>query len=229
MELTIGLGLDLLPDHYGTRSDLIAEHSPEAIRRRLRRGPRHSHLRDFLYGAIDGVVTTFAVGSGVAGADLSSGIVVVLGLAKLIADGFSMAARNYLGVKSEREKRERIRRLEEHHIESYPEGEREEIRQLFQAKGFAGPGPDRAVDVITEGQRCWGDMMTREEYGLPLEGPKPWHSAWTTFAAFVVVGFVPVAPFVGQVAISAPLPLECWRNCDRVRRGWRDQESVRRT
>ncbi len=56
-----------------------------------RRRPNHSYLRDFIYGAIDGAVTTFAVVSGVAGAGLSSGVIVVLGFANLIADGFSMA------------------------------------------------------------------------------------------------------------------------------------------
>ena len=182
--------------------DLIAEHAPSAIRKRLRSGPNHSYLRDFIYGALDGAVTTFAVVSGVAGAGLSSGVIVVLGLANLIADGFSMAASNYLGVKSEREMRDRVRRMEEEHIEGYPEGEREEIRQIFEAKGFSGEGLEQAVEIITDDRRRWVDMMIQEEHGLPLHGPQPSRAAWTTFVAFLVVGFVPLAPFVSQYLIG---------------------------
>jgi hypothetical protein len=73
------------------------EHSPEAIQARLATEPRHTYLRDWVYGGIDGAVTTFAVVSGVLGADPSSGIVLVLRAANLVADGFSMAASNYVG------------------------------------------------------------------------------------------------------------------------------------
>ena len=182
--------------------DLIAEHAPSEIRKRLRSGPNHSYLRDFIYGAIDGAVTTFAVVSGVAGAGLAGGIIIVLGLANLIADGFSMAASNYLGVKSEREMRDRVRRTEEEHIDGYPEGEREEIRQIFAAKGFEGEGLEQAVEIITDDRRRWVDMMIQEEYGLPLDGPRPSRAAWTTFAAFLVVGFVPLAPFIWQYLVG---------------------------
>lgn len=69
-------------------------------------GPHHTttariYLKDFVYGAIDGTVTTFAVVAGVAGASLSTRIVLILGVANLIADGFSMAVSNYLGTKAE--------------------------------------------------------------------------------------------------------------------------------
>jgi VIT family len=79
------------------------EHSPEAIRARLATEPRHTYLRDWVYGGIDGAVTTFAVVSGVIGAELAPGIVLILGVANLIADGFSMAASNYAGTRTERD------------------------------------------------------------------------------------------------------------------------------
>jgi vacuolar iron transporter family protein len=65
-------------------------------------------------------------------------VVVVLGIANLVADGLCMAVSNYLGTKSERERIENIRAAEDRHIEQIPEGEREEIRQIFASKGFAG-------------------------------------------------------------------------------------------
>ena len=112
-------------------------------------GPRVSYLRDWVYGGIDGTVTTFAVVAGVVGAELSTKALLILGAANLIADGFSMAAANYSGTKAEIEEYEQVRRMEERHVDIAPEGEREEIRQIFQAKGFEGEALDSAVDVIT--------------------------------------------------------------------------------
>ena len=73
-------------------TDHEAEHTPEAISERIRSGSTQGYLKDSIYGAIDGAVTTFAVVASVTGAGLSSGIVIILGLANLLGDGFSMAA-----------------------------------------------------------------------------------------------------------------------------------------
>jgi len=75
-------------------------HSREEIRARLSSRPRESYLRDWVYGGIDGAITTFAVAAGVAGASLSPQIVLILGFANLAADGFSMAVANYFGTKT---------------------------------------------------------------------------------------------------------------------------------
>jgi VIT1/CCC1 family predicted Fe2+/Mn2+ transporter len=72
--------------------DLEHSHDRDAIAARLAEGPKASYLPDAVYGAINGTVTTFAVVSGAIGADLSSRVVLILGAANLLADGFSMAA-----------------------------------------------------------------------------------------------------------------------------------------
>lgn len=177
-------------------SVLEATHTPAAIRNRLASSGGPSYLRDFLFGAVDGTVTTFAVVSGVAGAGLSSVVIVILGTANLLADGFSMAAGNFLGARADGQLRDKLRRMEEQHIAEYPEGEQEEIRQIFLQKGFAGEDLERAVRTITANRERWVETMLIEEHGLASKGPEPWRAAAATFVAFVVVGGVPLAPYL---------------------------------
>lgn len=177
---------------------LLHGHSPKQIHERLTARKNHSYLRDFVYGAIDGAVTTFAVVSGVAGAELDTSIVIILGAANLIGDGFSMAAGNYLGTRAEQQQRDRTRQMEELHIDQFPDAEREEIRQIFAAKGFEGEDLERAVQVITSDRRQWVETMLTDEHGLTLDGPHPMKAALMTFAAFLVIGFLPLIPFVAQ-------------------------------
>jgi VIT1/CCC1 family predicted Fe2+/Mn2+ transporter len=178
------------------RESLAPEHTPARVRARLSSPPRPSYLRDFVYGAIDGAVTTFAIVAGVVGAGLSDSVIVILGFANLIADGFSMAASNFLGTRSEQQRRERAQRDEERQIALIPRGEREEIRQIFAAKGFAGPDLDRVVEVITADPQVWVETMMTDELGYGPDNYEPLRSAGATLLAFVTVGFLPLAVFV---------------------------------
>ncbi len=180
--------------------ELRRQHTSDAIGRRLARPPATSNLRDFIYGAIDGAVTTFAIVAGAAGANLSDSVVVILGLANLFADGLSMAVSNYLGTRAESQQRELARREEERHVALIPEGEREEVRQLFASKGFAGADLDRVVEVITEDRDRWIDTMMTEELGYGIESGNPLRAAASTFAAFVAVGFLPLIVYVVDLA-----------------------------
>ncbi len=172
------------------------DHSPEAISKRLDDGPQPSYLRDFVYGAIDGVITTFAVVSGVAGAGLAPGIIIILGLANLIADGFSMAVSNYLGTRAENQQRDYTRAREHLEIKLFPEGEREEVRQIFARKGFEGRQLEEAVEVITSDRERWVETMLLEEHGLSLQQVNPLIAGAATFVAFFCVGALPLLTFL---------------------------------
>ena len=178
------------------REQLAASHTPEKINYRLQNKEETSYLKDFVYGAVDGAVTTFAVVSGVAGADLAPQIIIIMGMANLVADGFSMAVSNYLGVKTEKQLHDKTRLQEKMHIAVYPEGEKEEIRQIFAQKGFSGDTLDKAVQIITADKKLWENTMLHEEYGLPPVGSVAWKAALATFIAFLLIGFIPIFPFL---------------------------------
>jgi len=147
-------------------------------------------------GGIDGCVTTFAVVAGAVGGGLSPNVVIILGFANLIADGFSMGVSNYLGTKSELQEIDEIRRNERLHIEQVPHGEREEIRQIFASKGFEGDVLDKVVEVITSNHDLWIETMLREEYGFGSGLRTPVAAGLATFLAFLFVGLIPLLPFL---------------------------------
>jgi VIT1/CCC1 family predicted Fe2+/Mn2+ transporter len=186
-----------MPRRRQVQAELEHSHTKEAIRARLARDPKISYLRDWIYGGIDGVVTTFAVVAGVVGADLASTVVLVLGLANLVADGFAMAAGNYTGTQAERDDYDRLLAIERKHIAVVPEGEREEIRQIFGGKGFSGGELERIVDVITADDSRWAKTMVVEEYGLAPTPKLPVLAALSTFAAFILCGLVPLVTYLG--------------------------------
>ncbi|WP_226664297.1 VIT1/CCC1 transporter family protein [Microbulbifer aggregans] len=182
------------------RHELIRDHRPENIAQRLNEAPKPRRLSDLVLGAIDGCVTTFAIVSGAFGAGFPSLVVLVMGIANLLADGFSMGVSNYEAVSTERHFADSARRTEEQHIELVPDGEREEIRQIFAAKGFSGKSLEIIVDTVTADKNLWVETMLQEEYGLAQIPPNPLASAWWTFCAFVVVGLIPLLPFLFPVA-----------------------------
>lgn len=178
------------------KEKLVQDHQPEMIRQRLSQGPKRQNISDAVLGGIDGCITTFAVVSGSVGAGFPSSVAVVLGFANLFADGFSMAISNYESSKAEQEFFESIRKSEKSHIDEIPEGEREEVRQIYKAKGFNGELLEKIVDTITADKRIWLEVMLVEEHGLSKTSPTPMISAGVTFIAFISVGAIPLIPYI---------------------------------
>ncbi len=184
------------------------EHDSASIRARLTEPARQSYLKDGVFGAIDGAVTTFAIVAGVVGANLSLKVIVALGIANVLGDGFSIAAGNYSGTKAELADARRLRAIEERHIQVVPEGERAELREILAQKGLSGEVLDAATDAIAENREAWIDMMLVEEYGLSPVDPHPLRAGIATFAAFLLAGMVPLLPYL--IGAPSPFTLSIW-------------------
>ncbi len=154
------------------------------------------HFDDFIYGSIDGAVTTFAIIAGVVGASLSPGIILILGFANLFADGFSMAAANYQASKARNQFIEMKRKQEEWEIDNLEEQEKEEIREIYKEKGFKDELLEEVVRIITSRRKVWVDTMMKEELGLIEDGKNPLESSVSTFIGFNLIGLIPLIPFM---------------------------------
>ena len=154
------------------------------------------HFDDFIYGSIDGAVTTFAIVAGVIGAGLSPGIILILGFANLFADGFAMASANYQAIKAKMEFIDMKQKQEEWEIDNMRDQEKEEIRTIYREKGFKGQLLEDIVRIITSRRKVWVDTMMKEELGLIKDDKKPIDSSASTFIGFNTVGVIPLLPFV---------------------------------
>ena len=154
------------------------------------------HFDDFIYGSIDGAVTTFAIVAGVVGAGLSPGIILILGFANLFADGFSMAMANFQSIKAKNEFIQMKRKQEEAEIENDKEEEIEEVREIYRKKGFKDELLEEIVRTITSRKKVWVDTMMKEELGLIEDKKSPVDSSVSTFLGFNLIGIIPLIPFI---------------------------------
>ena len=154
------------------------------------------YIKSVVYGGLDGIITTFAVVAGVAGASLSAGIVLILGFANLIADGLSMAIGDYLSTKAENEYNRAERNREAWEVENYPEGEKKELVDLYTEKGLSRDDARTIVEIISKDKRVWIDIMMVEELGIIESDESPLKNAFATFLAFGAFGFVPLLAYI---------------------------------
>jgi len=172
-----------------------AAHAPGA-----RAGEPHkeggSSIKSLVYGGLDGIITTFAVVAGVAGAELSTGIVLILGFANLFADGISMAIGDFLSTRAETEYNEAERVREKWEVDNYPEGEKVELVELYQEKGIPEEDAKQMVDILAKHPEAWVDVMMVEELGIVEEQESPVKNALVTFFSFAIFGFVPLVAYV---------------------------------
>lgn len=159
-------------------------------------GKLQEYLREFVYGGIDGAVTTFAVVAGGHGANLEPGILIILGFANLLADGFSMSVGAYLSAKSERDNYDKHEKIEYWEIENVPDIERDEIVEIYREKGFKGELLDRIVDHICSDKDLWVSEMMKDELGMMRDSKSPFKIGLATLVSFILVGFIPLMVYL---------------------------------
>ena len=154
------------------------------------------YISEFVYGGIDGAITTFAVVAGAAGAQAELYWVLIFGFANLIADGFSMSVGNYFSVKADRDNYDKHRKIEYWEIENLREKEVQEIREIYEAKGFKGELLEQVVEVITSDNDVWVDTMMKEELEMNKDEKGPIKTAFATFLSFNLVGIIPLLAYI---------------------------------
>ena len=167
----------------------------EAHRRLHRPG---STISDVILGGQDGIVNVLGVVLGVAAASGDSRIIIAAALATTFAESLSMAAVAYTSTLADRDFYKGQVEREKEHIRKFATIEREEIRQIYQAKGFTGKQLDEIVDTITSDEERWVDVMMAEELKVaPVEEKGLLKTALIVGLAAIIGSLIPVAPFFG--------------------------------
>jgi vacuolar iron transporter family protein len=125
-------------------------------------------------------------------------------VANLIADGFSMSVGNFFSNKSQRDNFEKYKAKEYFDIEHNRENEVEDIRSIYKQKGFTGDFLEEIVRVITSDKKIWVDTMMKEELMLVKDNKTPSKTAFATFLAFILMGFIPLSVYVLTINYAIP-------------------------
>ena len=155
------------------------------------------YLKDVIYAANDGIVTTFAVVAATVGGSLSPLTILIVGIANLFADGFSMASGDYLRSKSEDEFYAKEEAVQRRRIREQPDKERAEVRDILAARGYAGADLEEMTRLATAHEDMWADFIMHEKLGMASPGGEsPVESATFTFGSFVIAGSIPLLPYI---------------------------------
>jgi VIT1/CCC1 family predicted Fe2+/Mn2+ transporter len=157
-----------------------------------------NNLRAAVLGANDGLVSNFCLLMGVAGGGASSGVVLLTGVAGLVAGACSMALGEWLSVTNARELAATQLAREAQEIEQTPQAEQHELALIFQAKGVSKDEARRVAAQVMQDKKSALETLAREELGIdPAElGGNPWSAAGTSFALFALGALFPILPFV---------------------------------
>ncbi|HEY2095827.1 MAG TPA: VIT1/CCC1 transporter family protein [Pseudonocardia sp.] len=188
---------------------------PKGIIRRERwhRGDRSGALRAAVFGVNDGLVSNTSLVMGFAGSGAAHTVILFAGLAGLLAGAFSMAAGEYISMRSQREAYQREISLEAEELREDPAAEAEELALIYRAKGLDAEEAERIAATIMKDQDAALDTMAREELGLdPDELGSPWSAAFSSLLAFTLGAVVVVIPYLfgsGLAALVAAIALAC--------------------
>ncbi len=168
-------------------------------------GGRSGALRAAIFGINDGLVSNLSLIMGVTGAAVDNKIIVVAGIAGLLAGAFSMAGGEYISMRTQREVFERLIHLEAHELATEPEEERDELIEIYRNKGVPADIAEQLVEVVHRDPDLALETHAREELGLdPEEGlGSPWAAALSSMLTFAFGAFVPLLPFLVGSGVAA--------------------------
>lgn len=190
-----------------------ADEGPRGIAKRERwhRGDRSGALRAAVFGVNDGLVSNTSLVMGFAGSGAAAGTILFAGLAGLLAGAFSMAAGEYISMRSQREAYEREISVEAEELRDDPEAEAEELALIYRAKGLDADEAEKVAKTIMKDSEIALDTMAREELGLdPDELGSPWSAAASSLLAFALGAVVVVLPYLfgsGTAALGTAIGL----------------------
>jgi VIT1/CCC1 family predicted Fe2+/Mn2+ transporter len=202
--------------HADTISALIREPATGprgriAGRERWHRGDRSGAVRAAVFGVSDGLVSNAALVLGFAGSGAARSVILLAGVAGLLAGSFSMAAGEYVSMASQREMYERELALEAQELEENPDEEREELVLLYRAKGLDPLQAEQLADRLMADRQVALDTLAREELGLDPDAlGSPWSAAASSLIAFAAGAFVVVVPYLfatGTAALATAIAL----------------------
>ena len=170
-------------------------------------GGKSGAVRAAIFGVNDGLVSNLSLIMGFAGAAVENGVILLAGVAGLLAGAFSMGAGEYISMRVQRELFERLLHIEAHELATEPEEEHQELREIYEQRGFP-PHLARAVtEVVMRDPGVALETHAREELGLdPDELGSPWAAAASSFLTFSLGAAIPLLPFVltsGGPAVGA--------------------------
>eukprot|EP01130_Rhizamoeba_saxonica_P016890 TRINITY_DN78_c0_g1_i1.p1 TRINITY_DN78_c0_g1~~TRINITY_DN78_c0_g1_i1.p1 ORF type:complete len:284 (-),score=63.19 TRINITY_DN78_c0_g1_i1:99-950(-) len=156
------------------------------------------YVKSIVYGGLDGIITTFAVVSGVAGAGLGIVVVLIMGFSNLVADGISMGVGDYISTSAELSYAKAERRREEWEYDNYIEGEKREMVELFRDRGLSKRDAKKVINILSTNKEHFIDLMMVEELGMMSPDPdeSPAKHGVVTFLSFVVFGLVPLLSYL---------------------------------
>lgn len=177
--------------------------------RSLGSGGKSGALRAGIFGVNDGLVSNLSLIMGVTGASVSNHIILLAGVAGLLAGAFSMGAGEYVSMRVQRELFERLLHLEAHELATEPDEEHQELKAIYEQKGFPSHLAEQVTQVIMRDPEIALETHAREELGLdPAELGSPWAAAVSSFLTFTAGAAVPLLPFAfgsGTAAVGAAI------------------------
>jgi VIT1/CCC1 family predicted Fe2+/Mn2+ transporter len=163
-------------------------------------------LRAAIFGVNDGLVSNLSLIMGFTGAAVSNRVVLLAGVAGLLAGAFSMAAGEYISMQNQRELFERLLHLEAHELATEPEEEHRELQEIYEKKGFPPNLAKEVTEVVMKDPVMALETHAREELGLdPEELGSPAGAAGSSFITFAVGAAVPLVPFILTSGTTAAL------------------------